>query len=355
MPLSPISGERPLSYQPAEVSTDPGKAKKSAPSGIAEHKEGIIYKTSSELAKADYSVNQKSEPVIEREKAAAKASKLLVDMVGLYDQNEFEENLLSYYKTAAKPMHEAASPELKEMIDDVNEIIKVGENTADYDDDFNFEKTMVSFHKMLLASVRDDAETQNSMVKQFEDELKKIGEKRNKEFQKIIDRMGRRKWFDALEIGGTAVGGFAGVVALTVASAGTATIVGAVAGTVILTGMAADKALGNPFENALKKAAPNFFIDSAKVAAIIGGTLLYALNDLMIIPMATKLLSEGGMAITRIQDSHSEAKIEKGRNETKLRSEVIDDLRAYLEFLSNLIKERHRNMREIARNPKIFN
>ncbi len=337
--------------------------KKAAPAGIAECTDSLLGETPSEKAKTDFSLNQKSKSVVLREKEMAvwqnQVAELLHNFTDIYDQNlqkgqtELQDNLLSYYKAAAPVVSDEASPELKEIIEDVNEIIEVFEDDS-YDDDFNFEKTMLCFQKLMLKSVKDDAETHQSMIKQFEDELRKIGKKRNKELQKIINRMKRKKWFNALQATGVAIGGVAGVIALTVASAGTATIVGAAAGAVILTGMGIDKAAGSPTEKLIKDITPDALIDSVKVGLTFVGTLLYSLNKLLIIPMIFDLLSEGGKAVTEIQNSYTEKNIEKQKNKAKLRSESIDDLNNHLEFLGNIVKQCHQIMKDTVRNPHIF-
>ncbi len=361
MKIDPVTSDRSFIAPPAD--SEPASLKKSAPAGVAECTDSFLGETPSEKAKNDFSLNQNSPSVVLREKGMAawqgRVAKLLHNFANIYDRNlqkgqtELEDDLLSYYKAAAPVVSDEASPELKEMIDGINEIIEVFEDDS-YDDDFNFEKTMLCFQKLMLKSIKDDAETHQSMIKQFEDELRKIGKKRNKELQKIINRMGRKKWFNALQAAGIAIGGVAGIIALTVASAGTATIVGAAAGAVILTGMGIDKTAGSPTEKLIKDITPDALIDSVKVGMTFVGTLLYSLNKLLVVPMIFDLFSEGGKAVTELQNSYTEKNIEKQKNKAKLRSESIDDLNSHLEFLGNIVKQCHKIMKDTVRNPHIF-
>lgn len=273
------------------------------------------------------------------------------------DKNPLEKacRILFDYQGDDKGKVETQRQILKGVSQVIDEIKKVDEEN-EFDDGFNFEKTMLLYYKAMVDLIKEDSITLQSTLKQLEVEQKKIGETRAKEYQKIIDRMGRKKWFHGLNLAGTITGGIAGTVAISLAGAGIPALIGAVAGTIILSVLIADKTFDHPLEKMLKDYFPENLVHGSEAFLSVSGMLLYAtIQTFGIIGMVTNGIAETGMAITEIQNKHTEKNLEKLKNRSTLKSDELDNNKKFMEFVSNEMKKHLRTCRQLMKKPNIFN
>lgn len=241
----------------------------------------------------------------------------------------------------------------------LNEIIEVNEN-HNFNDDFNFEETMLLYYKAMSALLKDDTETLATTMKRLENELQKMGEEREKEYQKIINRASREKWFNAISLGGTVAGGIFGVAVLA-SNPGTSPwlIAGAIAGTAILGLLGAEQLLGNPIKNAISDHLSKNTVKGGEAVLSIAGTLLYGISIMnqtaLGIAGVTSSISGLNSAVTTVQNGYTRKDLESLKNLSELTSDEIEELGRYMEFISETLKKHIQSCRQIMKQPKIFN
>lgn len=289
--------------------------------GIGGFESGFIAETADELRKLDFSSNQKPK-VIENEKSDLKIVK------------EQEANL------------EAVKKGTQEVL---NEVLTVNEQT--FADDFNFEKVMLAYYKAMNACLKSQTTALASAMKELENELAKMSEEREKEYQKIMDRMGRQKWFDTLTLGGIVAGG---VIAATAASGGTASVA-AVAGAAALGLLHVDKMLDHPMKKAASSLMPETMVDINEAVLGIGATILFGLNPSAILPsMAANAVAQIGNQVTSYQNKVTDGELEGIANSSKLDTDKLEELGETARFISETLKSQIQMLRHVMKKPQIF-
>ena len=304
---------------PAENHTVTKRAK--APAGIAEAVTQLIAKTPEEIRKDDFTSNQP------------------------HKANDGDKHEIQIAKEREERLDAIKNGTLQTL----NEVLAVNEQS--FPDDFQFEKVMLAYYKAMTACMKSQTTAMASAMKELERELEKMSDEREKEYQKILDRMGRQKWFDLLSLGGTVAGGIIGA---TIASGG-ATAPAVVAGAAVLGLMQVDKMMNHPMKKAASLFTPEPLMKFNEAVLAVGGTILFGLNPTAVLPaMATNAISQIGMQYTDYQNKVTDGDLEQLSNQSKLDTDKLEDLGQMARFISQTLTSQTKMLRQVMKPPKIF-
>lgn len=240
-------------------------------------------------------------------------------------------------------------PSRKEAVEVLDELMAV--NQRNFPDTFNFEKTMVLYYKAMVACLKGETETMVSTMRMLEKEIEKIGDERQKEYQKIADRMGRQKWFNAANLGGIVAGGIVGSL-----SSGGSLAPAILAGTAVLGLMQIDEMANHPFKNLASHLLPESVVSAGEFVLGVGGAILFGLNPASYIPASVGgAVSQIGTQYTAYQNNLSDGDLERLTNMHKGVTDQLDSLNEVTRFVTDTLKNRTQMMNQIIRQPRIFN
>jgi len=296
------------------------KPKKSS-LGVGGVESGFIRETIEEIRKNDFSSNSKT--------AAADSGKSDLRVA------KEQEGKLSEIKEGTREV--------------LNEVLAVNERS--FPDNFNFEKAMLAYYKAMNACMKSQTASLASAMKELENELAKMSEEREKEYQQIMDRMSRQKWFDGLALGGIVAGG---LIAATAATGGTASVA-AVTGAAALGLLHVDKMMDHPMKKTAATFMPEVLVDINEAVLSLGATILFGLNPAAVMPsLAANAISQIGIQVTDYQNKVADSELEWIANNSKLGTDKLDDLGKMAQFIGDTLKSQIQMLRQVMKKPPIF-